>query len=133
MGCAQGKCCLPRDGSGCAGEPRGGVPAGRGDTTLGRAAVPRVDLLLLEYATLTVDGLYPESQDAYLVATRFAGDRDLHLFAVLDSHDASGTAYAGFARDALPRLFLASAASDGGLAADPADRKSTRLNSSHPV
>jgi serine/threonine protein phosphatase PrpC len=84
---------------------------------------------VLEYATLTVDGLYPdspgrESQDAYLVATRFAGDPDLHLFAVFDGHGASGTACSGFARDALPRLLLAKAAGEGdaggGLAADPA-------------
>uniref|UniRef100_A0ACD5YSK2 Uncharacterized protein n=1 Tax=Avena sativa TaxID=4498 RepID=A0ACD5YSK2_AVESA len=124
MGCAQGKCCLPRDGEGGRGAG-GGVPGGRGGAALGRAAVPGADLVL-EYASLTVDGLYPdspgrESQDAYLVATRFAGDPDLHLFAVFDGHGASGTACAGFARDALPRLLLA-ADDDGGrgLAADPA-------------
>ncbi|CAM0907064.1 unnamed protein product [Alopecurus aequalis] len=127
MGCAHGKCCLPRGGEGRGGAGEG-VPGGRGGATLGRAAVPGADLLL-EYATLTVDGLYPdspgrESQDAYLVATRFAGDPNLHLFAVFDGHGASGTACAGFARDALPRLLLTAAAGDdvsgGGLAADPA-------------
>ncbi|XP_047068258.1 probable protein phosphatase 2C 65 isoform X2 [Lolium rigidum] len=119
MGCAHGKCCLPRGGQGrrAAG---GGLPGGRGGATLGRAAVPGADLVL-EYATLTVDGLYPdspgrESQDAHLVATRFAGDPDLHLFAVFDGHGASGTACAAFARDALPRLLLASSS----FAADPA-------------
>nr|XP_051214046.1 probable protein phosphatase 2C 65 isoform X2 [Lolium perenne] len=120
MGCAHGKCCLPRGGQGRA--AGGGLPGGRGGATLGRAAVPGADLVL-EYATLTVDGLYPdspgrESQDAHLVATRFAGDPDLHLFAVFDGHGASGTACAAFARDALPRLLLASPSSS--LAADPA-------------
>ncbi|KAM0866032.1 hypothetical protein ACQ4PT_042906 [Festuca glaucescens] len=130
MGCAQGKCCLPRGGAGGQGRGAGGgLPGGRGGATLGRAAVPGADLVL-EYATLTVDGLYPdspgrESQDAYLVATRFAGDPDLHLFAVFDGHGASGTACAGFARDALPRLLLAAAGGGDGdagsiLAADPA-------------
>jgi serine/threonine protein phosphatase PrpC len=106
MGCAQGKCCLPR-------RPR------RGAATLGRAAVPGAGLVL-EYAALEVAGLYPdtpgrESQDAHLVATRFAGDPDLHLFAVFDGHGACGAACAGYARDALPRLLA-------GLlpAADPA-------------
>uniref|UniRef100_A0A453AWQ3 protein-serine/threonine phosphatase n=1 Tax=Aegilops tauschii subsp. strangulata TaxID=200361 RepID=A0A453AWQ3_AEGTS len=87
--------------------------------------------MTLEYATLTVDGLYPDSpgretQDAYLVATRFAGDPDLHLFAVFDGHGACGAACSGFARDALPRLLLLAAEDDaaggGGslLATDPA-------------
>jgi hypothetical protein len=66
---------------------------------------------------LSVAGLYPdspgrESQDAHLVSTRFAGDPDLHLFAVFDGHDASGAACAGFAREALPRLLLAAATSN---------------------
>nr|ACG25548.1 hypothetical protein [Zea mays]ACG25572.1 hypothetical protein [Zea mays] len=113
MGCAQGKCCLPR-------HPRRGSDADAvgGGATLGRAAVPGAGLVL-EYAALAVAGLYPdstarESQDAHLVATRFAGDPDLHLFAVFDGHGTAGTACAGFARDALPRLLaslsLASAA-----------------------
>ncbi|KAG0546093.1 hypothetical protein BDA96_02G418000 [Sorghum bicolor] len=119
MGCAQGKCCLPRHprrGSSCAVGGRGD----HGGATLGRAAVPGAGLVL-EYAALAVAGLYPdsparESQDAHLVATRFAGDPDLHLFAVFDGHGAAGAACAGFARDALPRLLLASPS----LAADPA-------------
>uniref|UniRef100_A0A0D9X275 protein-serine/threonine phosphatase n=1 Tax=Leersia perrieri TaxID=77586 RepID=A0A0D9X275_9ORYZ len=125
MGCAQGKCCLPRRSSrarGGAVVPRSGrsqrarrraalVPGGgRGGATLGRAAVPGAGLVL-EYATLTVAGLYPdspgrESQDAHLVATRFAGRPDLHLFAVFDGHGACGGACAAFARDALPRLLV---------------------------
>jgi serine/threonine protein phosphatase PrpC len=118
MGCTQGKCCLPRPPGRGSGGGRG-----RGGATLGRAEVPGAGLLL-EYATLDVAGLYPdspgrESQDAHLVATRFAGDPDLHLFAVFDGHGAAGTACAGFARDALPRL-LAAAAGAGSLAADPA-------------
>ncbi|XP_025804595.1 probable protein phosphatase 2C 65 isoform X2 [Panicum hallii] len=106
MGCTQGKCCLPRPPGRGSGGGRG-----RGGATLGRAEVPGAGLLL-EYATLDVAGLYPdspgrESQDAHLVATRFAGDPDLHLFAVFDGHGAAGTACAGFARDALPRLLAA--------------------------
>ncbi|KQK14931.1 probable protein phosphatase 2C 65 isoform X1 [Brachypodium distachyon] len=123
MGCAQGKCCggggegvAEREGVG--GVPGGGRGGG-GATTLGRAAVPGAGLVL-EYATLAVDGLYPdapgrESQDAHLVATRFAGDPDLHLFAVFDGHGACGAACAQFAREALPRLLLLPR-----LAADPA-------------
>uniref|UniRef100_A0A0E0EF79 protein-serine/threonine phosphatase n=1 Tax=Oryza meridionalis TaxID=40149 RepID=A0A0E0EF79_9ORYZ len=105
MGCAQGKCCVPRRQRGRGG---GGAVGGRGGATLGRVAVPGAGLVL-EYATLAVAGLYPdspgrESQDAHLVATRFAGHPDLHLFAVFDGHGACGAACAGFARDALPRL-----------------------------
>jgi hypothetical protein len=48
MGCAQGKCCLPR-------RPRRDAGA-----TLGRAAVPGAGLVL-EYAALEVPGLYPDS------------------------------------------------------------------------
>ncbi|KAG8079516.1 hypothetical protein GUJ93_ZPchr0007g6164 [Zizania palustris] len=119
MGCAQGKCCLPWQQRGRGGGT-GGV-GGRGGTTVGRAAVPGAGLVL-EYATLTVPGLYPdspgrESQDAYLVATRFSGDTDLHLFAVLDGHGACGAACAGFARDALPRIL---AEDYGRLVEDPA-------------
>jgi serine/threonine protein phosphatase PrpC len=114
MGCAQGKCCLPRH------PRRGSSSAAIGGPTLDRAAVPRAGLLL-EYAALAVAGLYPDSpardsQDAHLVATRFAGDPNLHLFAVFDGHGAAGAACAGFARDALPRLLLASPS----LASDPA-------------
>ena len=110
MGCTQGKCCLPL--------PR----RGRGGPG-GHAEVPGAGMVL-EYATLAVAGLYPdspgrESQDAHLVATRFAGDPDLHLFAVFDGHGAAGAACAGFAREALPRL-LAAAAGAGSLAEDPA-------------
>ena len=108
MGCTQGKCCLPRP-------PGRGSGGGRGRSgaTLGRAEVPGAGLVL-EYATLAVPGLYPdspgrESQDAHLVATRFAGDPDLHLFAVFDGHGAAGAACAGFAREALPRLLAAAA------------------------
>ncbi|KAL5197558.1 hypothetical protein ABZP36_001070 [Zizania latifolia] len=120
MGCVQGKCCLPRQQRGRGGGGGVGV-GGRGGATLGRAAVPGAGLVL-EYATLTVAGLYPdspgrESQDAYVAATRFAGDPDLHLFAVFDGHGACGAACAGFARDALPRLLAADA---GRLAEDPA-------------
>uniref|UniRef100_A0A0E0QBZ9 protein-serine/threonine phosphatase n=1 Tax=Oryza rufipogon TaxID=4529 RepID=A0A0E0QBZ9_ORYRU len=107
MGCAQGKCCVPRRQRGRGGGG-GGAVGGRGGATLGRVAVPGAGLVL-EYATLAVAGLYPdspgrESQDAHLVATRFAGHPDLHLFAVFDGHGACGAACAGFARDALPRL-----------------------------
>ncbi|XP_052161859.1 probable protein phosphatase 2C 65 isoform X1 [Oryza glaberrima] len=107
MGCAQGKCCVPRRQRGRGGGG-GGAVGGRGGATLGRVAVPAAGLVL-EYATLAVAGLYPdspgrESQDAHLVATRFAGHPDLHLFAVFDGHGACGAACAGFARDALPRL-----------------------------
>ncbi|WVZ66895.1 hypothetical protein U9M48_016054 [Paspalum notatum var. saurae] len=123
MGCAHGKGCLPRHardrGSSAAAAKR--LPGAQGGATLGRAAVPGAGLVL-EHAALAVPGLYPDSparvpQDAHLVATRFAGDPDLHLFAVFDGHGAAGAACAAFARDALPRLLLASAAS---LAADPA-------------
>ncbi|CAN6200048.1 unnamed protein product [Urochloa humidicola] len=119
MGCAHGKCCLPRPPGRGSGRGRG--PGGHGGATLGRAEVPGAGLVL-EYATLAVAGLYPdspgrESQDAHLVATRFAGDPDLHLFAVFDGHGAAGAACAGFAREALPRLLTAAA---GSLAADPA-------------
>ncbi|KAL6841872.1 hypothetical protein ACP4OV_028384 [Aristida adscensionis] len=134
MGCAHGKCCVPRAsrrgggggggrGGGGAGGG-GGVPGGgHGEAALGRAAVPGAGLVL-EYAALAVPGLYPdspgrESQDAHLVATRFAGDPELHLFAVFDGHGACGAACAGFAREAVPRL-LAAAAAAGRLAADPA-------------
>ncbi|CAD6216871.1 unnamed protein product [Miscanthus lutarioriparius] len=118
MGCAQGKCCLPRH------PRRGSSSAVGGGATLGRAAVPGAGLVL-EYAALAVAGLYPdsparESQDAHLVATRFAGDPDLHLFAVFDGHGAAGAACAGFARDALPRLLLASPSLAAAGAADPA-------------
>ncbi|KAE8817459.1 putative protein phosphatase 2C 65 [Hordeum vulgare] len=128
MGCAHGKCCLPRGDGGGQRRDGGGVPGGRGGSALGRAAVPGAGLVL-EYATLTVDGLYPdspgrESQDAHLVATRFAADPDLHLFAVFDGHGACGAACSGFARDALPRLLLLAAEDDGAggslLATDPA-------------
>uniref|UniRef100_A0A0E0LP33 protein-serine/threonine phosphatase n=1 Tax=Oryza punctata TaxID=4537 RepID=A0A0E0LP33_ORYPU len=117
MGCAQGKCCVPRRQRGRGGGGGGGAVGGRGGATLGRVAVPGAGLLL-EYATLTVAGLYPdspgrESQDAHLVATRFAGHPDLHLFAVFDGHGACGAACAGFARDALPRL-LAGVGEEGG-------------------
>jgi serine/threonine protein phosphatase PrpC len=125
MGCAQGKCCLPRP-PGLRGSGGGRRPGGHGGATLGRTEVPGAGLAL-EYATLAVAGLYPdspgrESQDAHLVATRFAGDPDLHLFAVFDGHGASGAACAGFAREALPRLLLAAAAAGSSslLAADPA-------------
>ncbi|KAL6657483.1 hypothetical protein ACP70R_005263 [Stipagrostis hirtigluma subsp. patula] len=128
MGYAHGKCCLPRPprrgSGGRGGGGGGGVPGGGGGATLGRAAVPGAGLVL-EYAALAVAGLYPdspgrESQDAHLVATRFAGDPDLHLFAVFDGHGACGAACAGFARDALPRLLAAEAGPGGRLAADPA-------------
>jgi hypothetical protein len=109
MGCAQGKCCLSR-------HPRRGSAAvgGRDGTTLGRAAVPGAGLVL-EYAALAVVGLYPdsparESQDTHLVATRFAVDPDLHLFAVFDGHGVAGASCAGFARDALSRLLASLAA-----------------------
>ncbi|EEC82552.1 hypothetical protein OsI_27095 [Oryza sativa Indica Group] len=98
MGCAQGKCCVPRRQRGRGGGG-GGAVGGRGGATLGRVAVPGAGLVL-EYATLAVAGLYPdspgrESQDAHLVATRFAGHPDLHLFAVFDGHGACGAACAG--------------------------------------
>jgi hypothetical protein len=74
---------------------------------LGRTEVPDAGLAL-EYTMLAVTGLYPdspgrESQDAHLVSMRFAGDPDLHLFAVFDGHGTSGAACAGFARETLPR------------------------------
>uniref|UniRef100_A0A0D3GU86 protein-serine/threonine phosphatase n=1 Tax=Oryza barthii TaxID=65489 RepID=A0A0D3GU86_9ORYZ len=91
MGCAQGKCCVPRRQRGRGGGG-GGAVGGRGGATLGRVAVPAAGLVL-EYATLAVAGLYPdspgrESQDAHLVATRFAGHPDLHLFAALPAANA---------------------------------------------
>ncbi|KAK3127882.1 hypothetical protein QOZ80_7AG0579680 [Eleusine coracana subsp. coracana] len=127
MGCAQGKCCLPRHQRRGGGAGRGcAVPGGHGGATLGRAAVPGAGLVL-EYAALEVAGLYPdspgrESQDTHLVATRFAGDPDLHLFAVFDGHGACGAACAEFARDALPRLLADTGDGAPGrlLAADPA-------------
>lgn len=127
MGCAQGKCCLPRHsrtrGSSSSSAAGKRLPGAQGGATLGSAAVPGAGLVL-EHAALAVPGLYPDSparepQDAHLVATRFAGDPDLHLFAVFDGHGAAGAACAAFARDSLPRL-LAAAASAGSLAADPA-------------
>ncbi|KAF0906456.1 hypothetical protein E2562_011451 [Oryza meyeriana var. granulata] len=121
MGCAQGKCCVPRrqrGRGGVGGGGGGGGVGGRGGATLGHAAVPGAGLVL-DYATMTVAGLYPdspgrESQDAYLVATRFAGEPDLHLFAVFDGHGACGAACAGFAREALPRLLAAAEVGGAG-------------------